>query len=80
MTSPVNGGTYTSPVPIKATAKSNVAISFMQLYVDGVKKYQVSGATMNTTSAMTTGTHRVTVQAQDANKVLYKQTVYITVK
>lgn len=79
MTSPVNGGTYASPVAVKATATSNAAISYMQLYVDGVKTFQVNGATMNTTSAMAAGTHRVTVQAKDANGVIFKTTVNITV-
>jgi hypothetical protein len=51
----------------------------MQLYVDGVKTYQVSGSTMNTSAAMSAGTHRVTVQAKDANAIFYKQTAYITV-
>ena len=80
ITSPVNGSTVSSPVPVKATATSSVAISYMQLYIDGVKKFQVNGSSMNTTAAMAAGAHRVTVQAKDASGTLLKTTVNITVK
>jgi hypothetical protein len=80
MTSPTNNSTVSNPVSVKATAVSNAAISYMQLYIDGVKKFQVSGNTMSTTITLTAGTHRVTTQAKDANGVYYKATANITVK
>lgn len=80
MTSPVDGSIVSNPVPVKATATSSVAISYMQLYVDGVKVLEVNGNTMTTTAAMGVGAHRVAVQAKDADGVLLKQTVNVTVK
>jgi hypothetical protein len=80
MTSPVNGTTVSNPVVVKATASSSVAISFIELWVDGVKKTQVSGNTLNYSITLSSGTHRITAQAKDANGTYYKQTAYITVK
>jgi hypothetical protein len=80
MTSPVNGSTVSNPVAVKATATSTVAISFIELWIDGVKKMQVSGNTINTTVTLIAGSHRVTTQARDANGVYYKATATITVR
>ena len=79
MTSPGNGATVVNPVAVKATATSTVGISFIELWVDGVKKLQVSGNTMNTTITLSSGSHRVTTQAKDANGMYYKATATITV-
>lgn len=80
MSSPLNGSTVSNPVPVKATATSTVAISFVELWVDGVKRLQVSGNTMSTSITLTTGSHRVVTQAKDSNGVYYKATATITVK
>jgi hypothetical protein len=80
MTSPVNGSTVANPVAVKATATSTAAISFIELWIDGVKKSQVNGASLNTTVTLTAGSHRITTQARDANGVYYKATATITVK
>lgn len=80
MTSPVNGSTVSNPVVVQATAGSTVAISFIELWMDGVKKTQVSGNTLNYSITLTSGSHRVTAQAKDANGVYYKQTANITVQ
>lgn len=80
MTSPVNGSTVSNPVKVSATATSNVAISYMQVYVDGIKVYQVYSNTLNTSLTLATGSRKVTVQAKDANGIYYKQTAYITVQ
>jgi len=80
MTSPVNGSTVANPVAVKATATSTVAISFIELWIDGLKKSQVNGASLNTTVTLTAGSHRITTQARDANGVYYKATATITVK
>ena len=79
MTSPLNGATVSNPVAVSATATSSVAISFVELWVDGIKKLQVSGSTINTTVTLTAGAHRITTQARDANGVYYKATANITV-
>jgi hypothetical protein len=77
--SPASGATVSSPVHITAAAKPGAsAITAMQIYVDGVKKYQGTGTSIDTSLAMTTGTHRLTVQALDSSGA-FKATEYITV-
>lgn len=78
--SPTNGSTVASPVHISASAKGATAISYMQVYVDGTVKFtQKSVSTFSTDLAMSSGAHRVTVQAKDAAGNVYKSTVNITV-
>jgi VCBS repeat-containing protein len=67
-----------SPVSIVAGTTDSKTVQFLQIYLDGVKKYQVSGNKLNTSLAMTAATHRLTVQAYDGT--YFKQTIYITVK
>ena len=77
---PTNGATVTSPVNIVAGTTDNAStVKYVQIYVDGVKQYQVSGNQLNTSLPMSTGTHRVTVQAQDAAGTIFKSTINITV-
>lgn len=77
--SPVNGSTVTSPVLIDAGSTSATPVSYMQIYVDGVKAYQVSGGSLNTRLTMSAGAHRVTVQAKNSAGTIFKSTVNITV-
>ena len=77
---PTNGATVTSPVNIVAgTTDNSSTVKYVQIYVDGAKQYQVSGNQLNTSLPMSTGTHRVTVQAQDAAGTIFKSTINITV-
>ena len=78
--SPTNGSTVSSPVKISATAKpGSSAIKVMQVYVDGVKKYEkTSTNTISTSLSISAGAHRVTVQAQDSAG-FFRSTVNITV-
>jgi hypothetical protein len=76
---PANGATVTSPVNVTATAHSSKGVSYMQVYVDGTKVYQVNSATVNTNLTMSAGARRLTVQAKDAAGVIFKQTINITV-
>lgn len=77
--SPVNGSTVTSPVQVVAATKDSVAVSFVQIYLDGKAVLTKTGGTLNASVVMTAGAHRVTVQAKDAVGVIFKQTVNITV-
>jgi len=78
--SPTNGATVNSPVNIVAgTTDNSSTVKYVQIYVDGAKQYQVSSNQLNTSLAMATGAHRVTVQAQDAAGVIFKSTINITV-
>jgi phospholipase C len=77
---PTNGVTVTSPVNIVAgTTDNSSTVSFLQIYIDGAKQYQVSGNQLNTSLALSTGSHRMTVQAQDAAGTIFKSTINITV-
>jgi hypothetical protein len=75
--SPTASSTLSSPVSIIGGATDLKTVQFMQIYVDGVKKYQVSGKQVYTSLAMAAGAHRVTVQAYDGT--YFHSTVNITV-
>jgi hypothetical protein len=78
--SPTNGSTVSSPVKVSATAKpGSSTIQVMQVYVDGVKKYEkTSTNNISTSLSMSAGAHRVTVQAKDSAGY-FRSTVNITV-
>ena len=77
---PANGATVPSPVNIVAGTTDNAStVSFLQIYIDSVKQYQVSGNQLNTSLPLSAGAHRVTVQAQDAAGTVFKSTINITV-
>ena len=78
--SPANSAVVSSPVHVVAASKDTVAVSFLQIYVDGSPVLTKTGSTLDTTVAMASGARRVTVQAKDANGTIFKQTINITVK
>jgi hypothetical protein len=73
------GSTATAPVHVFATAYASGGVKLVQVYVDGVKDYQVSGGSVDTSIAMASGTRRVTIQAEDNSGVYFKNTIYVTV-
>jgi len=79
--SPVNSSSVKSPVHVQATAKAGVsAIKSMQVYVDGVRKFDAPNSTrIDTNISMAAGARRVTVQAIDSSGA-FKTTVNITVQ
>src|SRR5437879_3261353 len=74
---PTANATVTSPVHIVAGTTDSKTVQFMQIYVDGVKKYEIKAKSLDTSLAMSAGTHRLTVQAYDGT--YFKQTINITV-
>ena len=76
---PANGATVSSPVTVSAAAHSSVAVKYMQIYVDGSLKQTISASSFSVAVTMAKGTHRLTVQAKDANGVLLKATESVTV-
>src|SRR5438874_600319 len=74
---PTANATVTSPVHIVAGTTDSKTVQFIQIYVDGVKKYEIKAKSLDTSLAMAAGTHRLTVQAYDGT--YFHQTVYITV-
>jgi hypothetical protein len=78
---PTANTTVLNPVHIIAKATDTTTVNHLEVWVDGAKKYQVSGGSMNSYVSMTTGvTHRITVQAVDNANQIFKQTVYATVQ
>jgi hypothetical protein len=78
--SPAPNATVTSPVQITAQSKNSQPIVRMQLYVDGVAKYAVNADQMNTSYALASGAHRLTVTSTDAANVTSKATITVTVQ
>ena len=77
---PGAGATVSSPVQVVAAATDSTSVQYMQVYVDGVKKYQQNGtAQISTSIAMAQGSHTLTVQAKDKRRT-FKQTITIAVK
>src|SRR5438105_7863654 len=74
---PTANSTVSSPVHIVAGTTDSKTVQFIQIYVDGVKKYEVKAKSLDTSLPMSAGTHRLTVQAYDGT--YFKQTIYITV-
>ncbi len=64
---PTSGSSVSTSVLVTASASSSQAITLSQVYVDGVKKYEVKGATVSTTLSLTAGSHKLTVQSYDAS-------------
>ena len=64
---------------VVAATRDSVAVSFMQIYVDGSAVLTSPGGTLDTSITLAVGTRRLTVQAKDASGVIFKQTIYVTV-
>ncbi len=76
---PLANSTSASPVHVTSLTTDNVSVTLNQIYLDGVKVYQVSASTVNTYVSMSTGTHRLTVQGYDSAARIFKQSIYVTV-
>jgi hypothetical protein len=75
---PADGASVGDQMELQAAAASPTGISNTQVWVDGQKKYQVSGGALDTAVALVQGTHRISVTALDENGTVYKQTIYIS--
>jgi hypothetical protein len=77
---PSANSTVLNPVHIIAKATDSHPVNNLQVWVDYVKVYQLSGASLNANISMSTGvTHRVTIQASDNANQVIKQTLYVIV-
>jgi hypothetical protein len=77
---PTANSTVLNPVHIIGQATDTTSVNHLEVWIDGAKKYQVSGGSINAYVSMSTGmTHRITVQAVDNSSQIFKQTVYATV-
>lgn len=69
-----------SPVHIQATTSNNSPVSAMQIYVDNLLKYQVTGNSVNASLPMSTGKHYVVVQSWDTAGGIHKNGIYVNVQ
>jgi hypothetical protein len=77
---PANNAKVTSPVTVSAGTTDSLTVTQIQLYVDGAQKGTQSGGTLNINATLTSGTHKLTVQAKDSAGTIFKQTIYVTVQ
>lgn len=77
---PANGSTVSSPVQVQALASANQDLAFMELWVDGVKKYHAATSSLNISVALAPGTHRFAVLAYYQGRNQPESAVYATVK
>jgi hypothetical protein len=79
--SPVAGSSVSSPVKVQATAKVTGTVASTQLWIDGVKKFNVNGSNILTTSVtLAAGTHRFAVVATNTSGQKWESAVNATVK
>lgn len=69
----------TSPVTVTASAVSNTTISGLTIFLDRKNVGTASGSSISQAVSMTSGRHRLSVQATDANGT-FKKTIYVTVQ
>ncbi len=78
---PAANSNVTSPVLVTAAAADSNPIKALQIYLDGVKVYEVAANSLSTNVTMSSGVqHRLTVQAIDSTSLVFKQTIYVTAK
>ena len=78
---PASGASVSSPVTVTAGTTDNAStVSYIQLYVDGASKGTQNGGVLNTSVSLTSGAHKVTVQAKDAAGTIFKSTININVQ
>jgi hypothetical protein len=78
---PADGATLSStPVHIQGTAVAPLGVRLIQLYVDGLKQTEQSGAVFDATVALAPGARRVTLQALDNGGTYFKSVHELTVQ
>jgi 3',5'-cyclic AMP phosphodiesterase CpdA len=77
---PKDGTTVAAPIHVAAAAYSPSGVSFVQVYLDGAKVFHADSDRIDTNIPAAAGTRRLTVQARDKAGVIFKKTVYVTVR
>lgn len=75
---PANNSTVSTSVQVVAKATDSNGIKYTQIYVDGSAKYTTYSGSVNTTINLSSGTHRIAVQATDTLGNHGKAAVYVT--
>ena len=81
ISSPASGATASSPVQFvaSATAPSGRVIDAMRIYVDSNNDYTVDAASINTSLALSAGSHTINIQASDNTGAVYVKAISIDV-
>ncbi|MCU1220702.1 MAG: hypothetical protein JWN42_1899 [Candidatus Angelobacter sp.] len=79
VSSPAAGSTSGSPVHFVASATSANPVTAMRIYVDNVSVFLNSASSLNTSVAMSAGTHSVVVQAWDSTGAVFKTPLSVIV-
>lgn len=79
VTSPVVNSQVYNPVHFVASARSNVGIIAMAIYVDNQLVWKQNVSSLDTYLSLPTGPRYVVVQAWDRNQVVYKTPLNVTV-
>jgi hypothetical protein len=77
---PDNYASVSSPVHVFAGSTDSHPVQKMELWADGVKKYQASGGTLDTYVSLASGTRRIVVQGYDSVGAIFKQVIYVEVQ
>ena len=64
---PANGAVVSSPVTVKGAGNSPAGIKRIELWIDGVKRFQEWNDQLRTSISLPSGKHRIAVQAVDQN-------------
>jgi phosphatidylinositol-3-phosphatase len=65
ISSPKPNATVTSPVTVTASAPSNSPVQTMQIYIDNVMSYQVSGKSVSHSFKLSAGQHKLVAKGWD---------------
>ncbi len=65
VSTPASNATVGSPFAIQASAGGHSPVHTMLVYANGSLKYQTGGSSLNTTLALSPGSHAMTIEARD---------------
>jgi hypothetical protein len=80
ISSPAANATVTSPVTIKASAPSTSPVQTMQIYIDNVLAYHVSGQTISHSFSLGIGKHYIVAKGWDGSNDNWWTGEYINVQ
>jgi hypothetical protein len=75
---PANGSTVGTS--FTAVAKGGSAVTFMELWVDGTKRFQTSGNNISTAMSLPPGSHKMTVFGKNSSGVVGSAVSFFTVQ
>ncbi|HEV2714052.1 MAG TPA: alkaline phosphatase family protein, partial [Terriglobales bacterium] len=80
ISTPPDRAKVASPVRVQATTSNSSPVYAMQVYVDDVLKYQVSGAKVDASLPISSGQHHIVVQSWDTAGGIHKSGVEVNVE